>query len=201
MAERIALAIEKRQETGSRAAGRLRRSNMIPGVVYGKSIAPINVKVPVKELREIISKHGRNAVLNLNIDGQTLAAVIKDVQHDLMGTQYEHVDFQHILMNEVIKAKVPIRVQGEGLIESKGGLVMLQLDELDVECLPDSLPEAIEIDVSDMEIGQSLKVADINVPENVRVISNPDEVVLAVMETKSAIQEIEDEGNNEQEQS
>ncbi|MBZ4666297.1 50S ribosomal protein L25 [Mahella sp.] len=201
MAERIALAIEKRQETGSRAAGRLRRSSMIPGVVYGKSIAPINVKVPVKELREIISKHGRNAVLNLNIDGQTLAAVIKDVQHDLMGTQYEHVDFQHILMNEVIKTKVPIRIQGEGLIESKGGLVMLQLDELDVECLPDSLPEAIEIDVSDMEIGQSLKVADINVPENVHVISNPDEVVLAVMETKSAIQEIEDEGNNEQEQS
>ncbi|MDK2903264.1 MAG: large subunit ribosomal protein [Clostridiales bacterium] len=199
MAERVALAIEKRQETGSRDAARLRRSGMIPGVVYGKNIAPINVKVPVKELREIISKHGRNAVLNLNIDGQTLAAVIKDVQHDLMGTQYEHVDFQHILMNEVIKTKVPIRIQGEGLIESKGGLVMLQLDELDVECLPDSLPEAIEIDVSDMEIGQSLKVADINVPENVRVISNPDEVVLAVMETKSAIQEIEDEGNNEQE--
>ncbi|AEE96874.1 50S ribosomal protein L25 [Mahella australiensis] len=200
MAERVALAIEKRQETGSGAAARLRRSGMIPGVVYGKSIAPINVKVPVKELREIISKHGRNAVLNLNIEGQTLAAVIKDLQHDLMGTQYEHVDFQHILMNEVIKTKVPIRLQGEGLIESKGGLVMLQLDELDVECLPDSLPEVIEIDVSDMEVGQSLKVADINVPENVRIISNPDEIVLAVMETKSGIQEIENEENNEEEQ-
>ncbi|MDI3508644.1 MAG: large subunit ribosomal protein [Clostridiales bacterium] len=200
MAERVALAIEKRQETGSRDAARLRRSGMIPGVVYGKNIAPINVKVPVKGLREIISKHGRNAVLNLNIEGQTLAAVIKDVQHDLMGAQYEHVDFQHILMDELIKAKVSIRFQGEGLIESKGGLVMLQLDELEVECLPDNLPEVIEIDVSDMEIGQNLKVADINVPENVRVISNPDEVVLAVMETKSGIQEIENEENNEEEQ-
>lgn len=195
MAERIALTIEKRQETGSSAAARLRRNGMIPGIIYGKNIAPVNVKVPAKELREIISKHGHNAVLDLDMEGQKIMAVIKDLQRNLMGTQYEHVDFQNIAMNELIKAKVPIRPIGESLIESKGGLVMLQVDELEVECLPDNLPDSIEIDVSDMEIGHSLEVADINIPQNIRVLSNPDEVVLVITETTSAAQQT---GENEE---
>lgn len=202
MAEKVSLAVQKRHEVGSSAAGRLRAKGILPGVVYGKNFDPINIMVSARDLHELLSKHGRNAVLELDIEGQKLTAIIKDLQHNLAGNRYEHVDFQRIALDKPIKAVVPIRLHGEGIVESKGGLLMLQLDKLEVECLPDLLPEVIELDISALDVGQSLKVADINVPDGVQVLSPPDEVVVVVTETRGeAVQEAETQENDNAEES
>jgi len=198
MPNKAVLTIEKRDEKGSGAASRMRRSGFIPGVVYGKGMDPIEIKVSTKDLREIVAKYGRNTVLDLKLDNQVIPAMIKDIQLDLLGARYEHVDFQRIAMDEVIRTRVPIRLSGEGIIESKGGLVMLQLDELEVECLPKDLPEFIDIDVSKMEIGHSLKVGDIELPEGVQVLSEPGETVLVITETKATEKEESEETAEEE---
>jgi len=198
MPNKAVLTIEKRDEKGSGAASRMRRSGFIPGVVYGKGMDPIEIKVSTKDLRGIVAKYGRNTVLDLKLDNQVIPAMIKDIQLDLLGARYEHVDFQRIAMDEVIRTRVPIRLSGEGIIESKGGLVMLQLDELEVECLPKDLPEFIDIDVSKMEIGHSLKVGDIELPEGVQVLSEPGETVLVITETKATEKEESEETAEEE---
>jgi len=180
--KRLSLAVDLRK-LGKGESRRIRREGLIPGIVYGKDIENIPVKVAKKNFYDIISKAGRNALIDLTVNGVTYPVLIKEVQnHYLKNDVVIHVDFQKISLNEEITANVPVRVIGEGIIETKGWVISYQLRELEIECLPDRLPEFIDIDVTNLTVGDSVKVKDLKLPEGIKVTEDPEDVILSIIE-------------------
>ncbi|ADL68170.1 50S ribosomal protein L25/general stress protein Ctc [Thermoanaerobacterium thermosaccharolyticum] len=171
---------------GKNAARKLKEKGYIPAILYGKGMESIPLAVETGKLRTIVQKHGRNVLLNLVVNGATHQAILKDEQRDELTGKLIHIDFQRVSMNEKIEAAVPLKLEGVGVIESKGLLVQHQKWELNVESLPTSLPDEIVVDVSNLKIGDTLFVKDVNVPEGVEKVDDPDEVILTIVAPKNA---------------
>ena len=179
-----------KRDTGKNAARRLKNQGYIPAILYGKGMAEsIPLAVEYNKLQRLLQKHGRNVLLNVIVDGSTHNAVIKEIQEDTLKGKIIHVDFQRVSMYEEIEATVPLKFEGTGLIESRGGIVQHQLWELTVESLPDKIPQEIVVDLSNLEIGDTLFVKDIQVPEGVKVIDDPDEIVVSVLAPRESEEE------------
>jgi large subunit ribosomal protein L25 len=179
---------------GKNAARKLKEKGYLPAILYGKGMESIPLAVETGKLRTIVQKHGRNVLLNLVVNGATHQAILKDEQRDELTGKLIHIDFQRVSMNEKIEAAVPLKIEGIGIIESKGLLVQHQKWELNVETLPASLPDEIVVDVSNLKIGDTLFVKDVNVPEGVEKVDDPDEVILTIVAPKNADVPETDEG-------
>jgi len=165
----ITLTAEANRETGSRAAGRLRAAGKIPGVLYGHGSDPVPIAVEGRELRAALSGDaGLNALLNLNLGGRTQLAMAKDLQrHPVRGTVI-HVDFLLVNRDEVVTADINVQLVGEAVEVNRGdGMVMQELNLLTVHAKPGDLPHSIEVDVSDMRIGDAIRVDDLALPAGV----------------------------------
>ncbi|MGJ7044364.1 50S ribosomal protein L25/general stress protein Ctc [Thermoanaerobacterium thermosulfurigenes] len=171
---------------GKNAARKLKEKGYIPAILYGKGMESIPLAVETGKLRTIVQKHGRNVLLNLIVNGATHQAILKDEQKDELTGKLIHIDFQRVSMNEKVEAAVPLKFEGVGVIESKGLLVQHQKWELNVEALPTDIPEEIVVDVSNLDIGDTILVKDVVVPENVEKVDDSDEVILTVVAPKDA---------------
>ncbi|AIS52962.1 50S ribosomal protein L25 [Thermoanaerobacter kivui] len=179
-----------KRDTGKNAARRLKKQGYVPAILYGKDMAEsIPLAVEYNKLQRLLQKHGRNVLLNVIVNGTTHNAIIKEIQEDTLKGKIIHVDFQRVSMYEEIEATVPLKFEGAGLVESRGGIVQHQLWELTIESLPDKIPQEITVDLSKLEIGDTLFVRDIQVPEGVKVIDDPDEVVVSVLAPKETEEE------------
>jgi large subunit ribosomal protein L25 len=166
MAE-ITLNAEVGRTIGSSATRRLRAAGKVPGVVYGHGTDPVPVAVEGRDLRIALSgESGTNALLSLETGDQTFLALARELQrHPVKGTVI-HVDFQIVRRDEVISADVPINLVGEAIEVHHGdGLVDQQLFTLTVHALPTDIPTALELDISGLTIGASLRVADLTMPQ------------------------------------
>lgn len=191
-----------KRETGKDVAGRLRRGGMLPGVLYGKKAGNIPVAVNLKELEGILSHEGEGVLLQLRVkeDGQAqdYTALLREVQrHPVRGTLL-HVDFYQISLEEKLRATVPIVLVGEARGTKEGGILQHGLREVEVECLPAYLPESIEAIVSDLGLGESLRVGDLQVPAGVKILTDPQAVVATVV-TIRAVEAEADAENGEEE--
>jgi large subunit ribosomal protein L25 len=168
MAE-ITLAAEIGRPLGSPAARRLRRDGKVPGVVYGHGTNPVHVAVSARELRIALSgEAGSNTLLSLNAGDQTFLTLARDMQRHPVKNTVTHLDFLIVRRDEVIAAEVPISLVGEALEVHHGeGLVDQQLLTLPVWARPTEIPTVIEVDVSALIIGGSLKISDIVLPAGV----------------------------------
>ena len=176
----ITLVAEVGRPIGSRAANRLRASGKIPGVVYGHGAEPLPIAVEGRALRAALSgEAGLNALLNLELGGKTQLAMAKDIQrHPVRGT-VSHVDFLAVSRDEVITADVPVQLIGEATAVLKAdGVVDHELFSLTVHAKPGNLPNQIEIDVTDMEIGDAIRVDDIELPAGVTTDIDGETVVV-----------------------
>jgi len=179
-----------KRDTGKNAARRLKKQGYIPGILYGKDMTEnIPLAVEYNKFQRLLQQHGRNVLFNVIVDGSTHNAVVKEIQEDTLKGKIIHIDFQRVSMHEEIEATVPLKFEGIGLIESKGGIVQHQLWELTVESLPDKIPQEIVVDLSKLEIGDTLFVKDIQVPEGVKVIDDPDEIVVSVLAPRESEEE------------
>ena len=186
----ITLTADVGRPIGSRASNRLRHSGKIPGVLYGHGNEPIPIAVDARSLRAALSGDaGLNALLSLELEGRTQLAMAKDIQrHPVRGT-VSHVDFLAVNRDEVITADVPIVIVGEALAVNRGdGVVDQQLHTLTIHAKPGDLPNQIEIDVSDMQIGDAIRVDDLALPagattdqdgETTLVVAHPPQVEAA----------------------
>ncbi|HHV97509.1 MAG TPA: 50S ribosomal protein L25 [Clostridiaceae bacterium] len=175
---------------------RLRRDGFIPAVVYGKGIDPIPITVKRTELKGILTRFGRSAIYNLNITGQEpWTVIVKEIQNHPVTEEITHADFQRISLTEKIKIEVPIKIIGRELVESKRLLVIQQLDDLTVRCLPTEVPKSIDVDVTAMEDGDVVTVADLKIPEGVEVEDDPEQIVISIIEAKEHA--VEEEGTEE----
>jgi len=179
--ERIKLEVQPREHLGSRESRRLRKEGLVPGVLYGRGSEPAAISIPERELRRVLTgAGGLNAILDVVLDGQgTRPSILKDHQQDPLRGKLLHVDLVEVRLDQAITATVTIHLVGAedapGVRE--GGALSQVAREVTVEALPMEVPEHIDLDVSGMAIGDTLRVADVQVPEGVTLIDDPETVV------------------------
>lgn len=170
-----------------RPAGRPRRDRaegFVPGVVYGQGQEPESVRVSERDLRDLLASGGHRHVVHLKKTGSRAkprAAVIKEMQRDPLRGRVLHVDFLTVSLDTKIRAQVPILVHGEEQAKKTGGIVQHQMHEIEVECLPGNLPEAIVVDVADLRPGDAVHVRDLRAPEGVAFVEDAGALVVSVV--------------------
>jgi large subunit ribosomal protein L25 len=176
---------EVRTVVGKEEAKRLRRAQRIPGVVYGGSAGPLSVVINPVELLKALGG-GENVLINLSISGgaepRTSMVILKELQRDPVKGGPLHADFLEVSMEKKIRVEVPLVLSGEPEgVKSKGGILEHGLRQLFVECLPLNIPERIQVDVSALDIGDSIHVRDLGVAEGVRILDDGERVVASVL--------------------
>jgi large subunit ribosomal protein L25 len=176
--------IELRSKTGTGVSRRLRNSDMVPGVVYGKGIDPMPVSICYRELQNAIAGEGGQNNLITLIGGGSLdqnIVIVVDLQRDPIKRTFKHVDLHRINPNEKLRVTVPVALKGTAIGVKEGGLLDLAHHELHVECLPGNIPDHIEIDVTNLAIAHSIHVSEIPLPEGIALLDNPKTPVVSVL--------------------
>jgi large subunit ribosomal protein L25 len=178
------LNIELRSKTGKGISRQLRMADMVPGVVYGKGMDPMAVSIKYRELHAAMAGEGGQNNLITLVGGGSLdqsMAIIVDLQRDALKGTYKHVDLHRVNMTEKLRVTVPVVLIGSAIGVKEGGLLDLAHHELHVECLPNNIPDHIEIDITDLAVAHSIHVSDINLPEGVKVLDNPKTPIVSVL--------------------
>ncbi len=179
MAEITVLA-EAPRPLGSRAAGRLRAAGKIPGVIYGHGHDPLPIAVDGRSLRAALTTGaGLNALLALQVGDETLLTLAREIQRHPVRSTVTHVDFLIVRRDEVVQAEVPITLIGEARLVVQGdGLIEQVVTSLTVHAIPANIPSHVEVDISEMAIGDTIRVGDITLPEGVSTELDPEEPVV-----------------------
>ena len=187
MSEAFTVEAEPREVFGKNVARRTRRAGRIPGVVYGGGGPVIPVTVEPEEIRRVLhSESGQNAIFTLQVRGKAPArAMIRDWQSEPVRGDLLHVDLVRIALDTKLKLKVAIHVTGEPQgVKIQGGIFEFMLREVEVECLPEDIPEAITVDVSPLTLGHNLRVAELPIGPKVKVLTDLNRVVAHVVTLK-----------------
>ena len=183
MAE-VTLEVSRREKSGKGIARKLRQEGKVPAVVYGGHRDPVAIVVDRKAITDLIQKsdHGVRSIFLLKMAGtdQQRHAMIKDVQINPLTRKMEHVDFVRVMMDEVVRVTVPVHVVGTAPGVKEGGMLDTQIRDLHVECLPNAIPDVVEVDISGLEMHQFLRISDLKLPEGVKVLDDPERVVVGV---------------------
>lgn len=177
--------VERRQGIGKGQAKRLRRSGVVPAILYGARTEPVPLAITPRELQRVLGAHtGGGVLVSLRFpdeQGETRTAIIRDLQYDPVRETLLHVDLQAVSMDEEITVEVSIHVVGEaaGVKEQSGILALIQRT-VEVSCLPALIPERLDVDVSRLRIGDVLTVADLRLPEGVRTLAEPTQALVTV---------------------
>jgi len=182
MAKKTSLKAATRVDTGSGRLNQMRRDGWLPSVIYGRGTANKNLKINAKAFAELLAKSSSdNIVINLEIDDEdTRLAFLQDIQHDPLSGIAMHVDFLAIDENTEITAHIPAHLNGEAPGVKSGGVVEQYVHAIEITCLPDDLPDTLEIDISGLELGDSLHLGDINYPKGVRPTHAADVVIVHI---------------------
>jgi large subunit ribosomal protein L25 len=196
----VKLEVKEREQTGSRESRRLRREGLIPGVLYGRGNPPHPIFVHERELRRALTgDHGLHAILDVVLEGQktTHASILKEAQQDPIKGRVIHVDLQEVRLDQPIQAQVVVELVGEAEGVKEGGVLSQVVREINVEALPMEVPDRLELDVSGMAIGDTLRLADLPPREGVTYLDDLEETVLANVTVPTRIVEPEPEEGEE----
>jgi len=200
MAKQVKLSARPRAESGRNAVKRVRARGAVPAVIYGSRTAPSNLEVSRRELENILAHAvGESILVDLEIQDGAKASnqltLIQEVHHHPIRSEVLHVDFQAVSMTEEISAEVAIESTGEAEgVKTGGGLLEQSIRSISIRCLPQNLPEIIRVDVSALQIGGSIHVRDLPLPEGVRATSDGDLTVFIVAEPTVATEPVAAEG-------
>ncbi len=186
--EKFSLNVAKRNAFGKGGARGLRRSGLIPGIVYRGGDSE-SVQIGAKELSQFISKTaGEQVLVTLESQSGSKMAIVKDYQIDPIMGDLLHVDFQEISATEEIKISVHILTTGVAIgVRRDKGILQFGIREIEIECLPDKIPGHITVDVSNLGIGQSIHVSDLELGEGIKVLSDLGEMIVAVITIKEEV--------------
>jgi len=188
-----ALQVEVREGVGKGVARKLRAAGRIPAVCYGKNEAAVSLALDPKALRTVLEKSdaGMNTLIQLAgggaLDGRQV--LLRELQREPVGGEYLHADFYSVDLEKTVEVSVPLHISGKAAGIDMGGIVDQQLREVLLECLPLSIPRELVVDVSALELGESLHVRDIPLPEGVKLMSNADLSVVSVVVPSKAEEE------------
>lgn len=205
MSEATLVAKPRETTGGSRAAGRLRAEDLIPAVVYGRGSDPRSVTVARRELRRVLTgEAGMNALITLDVDGEDLLTIVRDVQRHPVRNNVTHVDFILVSRDEAVTVEVPIVLEGEATeVAKEDGTVDQQLFALTVQAKPGNIPNELTVDISGLHVGDSVRVGDLALPSGATTEVDPEEAVvvaslnLAALEVEAADAEAAEEAAEE----
>ncbi len=178
----IALPAEKREALGKGGARKSRAAGRIPGVLYGHGEQPVPISIVQRTFQLALQKHqGGNAIVNLALDGGEFTALIRDVQYDPITHSVIHLDFQHISLTERVEVEVTVRLVGVPVgVKDGGGILETITRTVEVRCLPTAIPAALEVDVSALNIGDSVHVSDLQA-QDVEILTDATATVATVV--------------------
>jgi large subunit ribosomal protein L25 len=192
--DRLKLEVREREELGSRHTRRLRAQGIIPGVLYGKGHARA-ISVPERDLREAVTgPSGLHAILDVVIEGQKTVhpSILAEYQQDPIRGAISHIDLREVRLDQPIHAAVVVQLVGESVGVKSGGMLSLVTREIHVEALPTDVPEHIDVDVSHMEVGDVLRLADVPSMDKVTILDDPQETVIATVSVPRGFAELEE---------
>jgi len=205
--EEIFLEVEPREELGRSKVKSLRERKFIPAVIYAQGKAEA-IKISQSLLLQLVHQHRiENVVLNLKIKKDTKQksrpCLIKEIQYDPVKDNIIHVDFNEISLTKVIKVNVPVVAKGEPAgVKQEGGSLEHTLWEIEIECLPTDIPKEINVDISQLKIGQAIHIKDIQFPPKIKVLTDSEAIVFSVVEPlkeEVAVPVVEEEEGQEPE--
>jgi large subunit ribosomal protein L25 len=172
-----------RDATKKSVRKQLRKQGKIPAIVYGKTVGNLTIAVDKGDLIRVFNNAGKNEVIQLDIEGKNKTSVMAHAfQVDPINRQMIHIDFKEINMNETVDVSVPIHILGEEAIEKRDGVVQQNVNELQIRALPGDIPSFIELDVTELQIGDSLRVSDLKsgLGNTYEVLNHDDEVLVTI---------------------
>lgn len=177
--EKVVLKAEKREVVGKQVRA-LRRQGRLPAVIYGRHITPMNITLDAHSASLTLSKLTSSSLVTIEVDGEEYPALVREKQRDFIKNALLHVDFLAVSLTEKITTYVAIQLEGTApAVKDFNAILVTGLTELEVECLPTDLPERIVVDISGLkEIGDGLYVRDVHVSDKVKVLDDPDELIV-----------------------
>jgi large subunit ribosomal protein L25 len=182
--DNVSIVVHKRDVTGTRAAKRLRKSGLIPGVIYGHGKDAVLIAVEPHVLRDALgTSAGMHAVLDVTFEGQKRGhkAIVKELVLDRVKSNVVHVDLQEIRLDETIESTVSVHFEGEAKGVKAGGMLDESTREVTVKGVVTAIPEHLVLDIRELDMNETLKVSDLQVPEGIEVLDDPDEVLCSVL--------------------
>lgn len=190
----VTLAAQTRTATGKGPARQARLSGKVPSVLYGAGLEPTSLLVDAKQMANALhTEAGSNVLINLEFDGKKILTIPREVQKHPVRGNLVHVDFVHVERNVKISAQVALHIVGESRGVKEGGQLDQHLHEVSLEALPTDLPPGIEVDITDLGIGDSLRISDLQVPSGVEILTDAEELIIAVIEAHELQVEAEGE--------
>ena len=192
MAE-VTLEVSRREKSGKEIAKKLRAAGKVPAVVYGGHKEPVAIEVDRKAVSELVQKseHGVRSIFLLKMSGtdQQRHAMIKDIQIDPISRRMTHIDFVRVVMDEVVRVTVPVHIVGTAIGVKEGGILDWQVRDLHVECLPNAIPDKVDIDVTALGNHDYYRVSDLKLPEGVKVLEDLERVIVGVTQMRAEVVE------------
>jgi large subunit ribosomal protein L25 len=182
MSDTMTLEVQPREKTGKNANRRSRTSGKIPAVVYGGGRESVSIEVDRKTLVDTMKGHtGENPIFLLKLGDKERHAMIRHMQVDPVSRQVIHIDFQRVLMDQKVRVAVPVELTGTPFgVKTEGGMLDFITREVHVECLPGQIPKHIDVDVTALHLGQHVEAKDLQLPEGVALLDEPDRVIASV---------------------
>lgn len=192
----VALNAFSRAKTGRTEVKKIRSAGRVPAVIYGRHTKPESLELVARELNDLIHHSvSENILVDLSVDSKKRLALVQEVQHHPLTGKVLHVDFHEVAENETVTISVPVETTGEAVgVKTGGGILEHVLFKLKVRALPKNLPEQILIDVSDLEVGKTIHIGDIKLPEGVEIIGNKVAPVVTVAMPKTEAEATATEG-------
>ncbi|MCA9908613.1 MAG: 50S ribosomal protein L25 [Anaerolineae bacterium] len=198
MSETYTIEAEARATTGKKVS-QLRRSGLVPGIIYGKKITPVSIQIPARALQTILMRAGGTHLIDVNVAGQPYSVLAREVQRDVIRGDILHVDFLAVDASTAITAEVPVHFVNESpAVRARLGILLQNLSKLTIEALPADLIDSVQIDLSALvEVGNAIHVRDLPVGEKVKILNDVDDMIVRVVPTSAAISEEEEAAEGE----
>lgn len=195
----LTIKAEKRDAGGKNVARRIRREGNVPAILYGPDVENVPLALSKRDIFDILkTETGANTIFQVAFEKDKLEVMIKDYQQDVTTDELLHVDLFRISMEQEIRVSVPIVLTGDAVgVKAEGGFVESATREVEVECLPKDIPENIEVDISALHLNQSLKIEDLAPVEGVKVLSDPQAMIVLIK--APSVEEVVEEVPEEEE--
>lgn len=188
----LMIEVEKREARGKNANRRLRAEGLVPAVVYGGGKEPVPIQMKRRQLLDLMRAGGsEHAVFLLKMTGSDAKrhTMIRDLQVDPVSREIVHIDFLRIRMTEAVRVDIPVEVEGMAWgVKNEGGMLDFITREVEVECLPGKIPAHLTVDVSELHVGQHVEAGELELPEGVKLLTEPERVILSVAHGRLAVE-------------
>jgi large subunit ribosomal protein L25 len=197
------LTVTKRKRMGKSGAKEIRKEGNVPAVLYGKGTEPLSLVINPSELKTALSTEaGENTLLDIRVkDGEAETpklSLLREIQYDYLTSKPIHFDFQALDMKQNITVDVPVQIEGRPIGVKEGGILEEVLREITVECLPANIPNSFILDVTEMDIGDSIHISTLEIEEGVTILHEPEDTIVTVLAPKIETVETEEELEGEE---